>query len=79
MLESVGAQHQISVGKASGFDVRVVDLINAYDWLSAGTVELIRQAKHNTQYYIPVAELLRVALLLEHGGVSAKLDSIVFT
>ena len=78
MLEAITARHQISIAEQSGYEVRVVDIINAYQWLTPETTEMIRRAKHKTQYYIPVAELLRIALLMEHGGVSAQLDSIVF-
>jgi hypothetical protein len=35
MMEAVVARHQMAVALASGYEVRVVDLLNAYDWLSA--------------------------------------------
>jgi hypothetical protein len=66
-------------GKQSGYEVRVVDSITAYEWLSPEIVEAIRKAKHNSKIFIHVSELLRLALLIEHGGLSIRPGRILLT
>lgn len=79
MKESLTARQQIDVGRQSGYEVRIVNSISAYDWLSPDIAELIRKVKHNSRIYIPVADLLRIALLVEHGGVSIRISTHLFT
>jgi hypothetical protein len=54
MIEAIVAQHQIAIGKKSGYEVRVVDDFTAYGYLSPNITEIIRKTKHSTQYFIHV-------------------------
>lgn len=78
MTDGTAARHLIHVGHKSGFDVRVVDAFSAYDWLSPQMVERVRVAKHKSKYILAVEELLRVALLVEHGGLSVRFPRYIF-
>lgn len=40
-------------------------------------VEFVRATHHRSRVDLPVYELLRLALLIEHGGVSIKLPNII--
>jgi hypothetical protein len=68
----------MEAGRRSGWEVRVVDGISAYDWLSPAMCERVRLAKHKSKYILSVNELLRVALLVEHGGLSVRLPRYIF-
>jgi hypothetical protein len=46
-----------------GFEVRAVNDLSAYDWLSNETVQFIKRAHKRSAVDIPVSELLRLALL----------------
>ena len=52
MIEAIVAQHQIAIGKKSGYEVRIVDDFTAYEWLSPNITEIIRKTKHSTLYFI---------------------------
>jgi hypothetical protein len=78
MTESLAAKHLIHVGKKSGYDVRVVNSFTAYDWLSPEMTEAVRITKHKSKYILQVHELLRIALLIEHGGLAVKLPRYIF-
>ena len=71
------ANNHIDVAKASGFEVRIVDNLNAYDWLSQKSIDFIKQAHLRSIVQMPVFELLRLALLYEHGGVALRLPHII--
>ena len=75
--ESLAAQNLMHFGKQGGFEVRVVNNLNAYDWLSEETTALVREIKHKSKVELPVFELLRLALLYEHGGIAIRLPSIL--
>lgn len=78
MTEGTAARHLMHVGKKSGFDVRVVDVFTAYGWLSPQMAERVRVAKHKSKYMLAVEELLRVALLVEHGGLFVRFPRYIF-
>jgi hypothetical protein len=41
-------------------------------------IELVRKTKHKSKYILSVHELLRIALLIEYGGLSVKLPRYIF-
>lgn len=57
--------------------MRIVNNLNAYDWLSNETTNFIRKIRHTSNIDISVYELLRLALLYEHGGVSIRVPNII--
>ena len=64
-------------GEESGYEVRLVNTINAYDWLSNQTADEITYAMANRKLEVGPDELLRFGLLMEHGGVLAKVDEVL--
>jgi hypothetical protein len=52
-----------------GYEVRVVNSWTAYDWLTPATIANITKAIQNTKIDETVTSLLKLALLMEHGGV----------
>jgi hypothetical protein len=78
MVEAVVARHLMHVARQSGFEVRAVDCLSAYDWLTPEMAEWVRRTKHKSKYILAVEELLRIALLVEHGGLSVLLPNHVF-
>ena len=54
MTEGLVAKHLIHVGKKSGFEVRVVNSLTAYDWLSSEMTEIVRKTKHTSKYIISI-------------------------
>jgi hypothetical protein len=50
-------------GRADGFEVRAVNDLSAYDWLSNETIDFIKRAHQRSAVEMPVSELLRLALL----------------
>ena len=55
--------------KKNKFEVRRVNSWTAYDWLSKATTSKITKTMELRKANATVHDLLRVALLLEHGGV----------
>lgn len=70
---AVSAQNIIHFAELAGYEIRIVDNINSYQWLSQEMVASIRETHQNSKFDLPVYELLRLALLIEHGGVSVRL------
>ena len=61
------------------FEVRKVNSWTAYNWLSKGTTEWITKTMELRKANATVHDLLRVALLLEHGGVMInEVDTFIF-
>jgi len=56
-------QNIMHFGRADGFEVRAVNDLSAYDWLSNETIDFIKRAHQRSAVEIPVSELLRLALL----------------
>jgi mannosyltransferase OCH1-like enzyme len=54
--------------------VRKVNAWNAYEWLSAEISADITYTMQNVKIEESVNDLLRLALLIEHGGVFVKVD-----
>jgi hypothetical protein len=59
----VAAQNHIHFGKQEGFDVRVINNLNAYDWLSEEMIAFIKQTHQKSKVELAVYELLRLAIL----------------
>jgi hypothetical protein len=57
--------------------VRVVNNLNAYDWLSEESIAFIKETHQKSKIDLNVYELLRLALLYEHGGVSLRLPNVM--
>ena len=69
--------HFKEMAARNGFEVRVVDSWNAYDWISPEMTKRISHAIQNTQLDETVSNLLKLALLIENGGIMVgKLDTI---
>ena len=56
-------------GVLNGYEVRLVDSWTAYDWLSPSTISNITKAIQNAKIDETVCNLLKMALLMEHGGI----------
>jgi len=67
------------VGKESGLEVRFADSWTAYDHLSPATAQKITKAMQNMRIDQKVNELLKVALLMEHGGVLVSPSELLLT
>jgi len=57
--------------------VRIINNLNAYDWLSNETTNFIKKIRHASNVDLSVYELLRLAILYEHGGVSIRVPNII--
>ena len=53
----------------NGYEVRIVNSWNAYDWLSEGMTKNITTTIQKTKIDETVCSLLKLALLIEHGGI----------
>lgn len=61
----------------SGFNARIINNYNAYEWLSEDLTELIRSTLHKSKFDFRVGQLLRLALLIEHGGISVEMPNTI--
>ena len=77
MEEALIAHNLIHFGNHSGFEVRVVNNLNAYDWLSEEMIAFVKETHQKSKVELNVFELLRLALLYQHGGVSIRLPNIL--
>ena len=77
MEEAIIGQNLIHFGKQGGFEVRVVNSLNAYDWLSDEMAAFVKDTHQKSKVELNVFELLRLALLYEHGGVAVLLPNIL--
>ena len=66
----------IALARNSSFDVRVVNYLNAYDWLSPTTAAKILEAKLKGKIINTVGDLVKLAMMAE-GGVIMELDMVV--
>jgi len=69
MVEQFLGKNLIRVAKKNDFEIRVVNSWNAYDWLSAKTVQKITKTMQNMRIDQKVNELLQMGLLMENGGL----------
>lgn len=56
-------------GRSRGYEVRIVNSWTAYDWLDSETIAGITKTIQNTKIDETVSSLLKLALLIKHGGV----------
>ena len=69
MVDAMALKNHIHFGKQDNFEVRVINNLNAYDWLSEEITAFIKETHQKSKVDLPVYELLRLALLYEHGGI----------
>jgi len=67
------------VAEESGFEFRAVSTWSAYNYLSPEMTQRITKTMHNSKTENTVFDLLRLALLIEHGGVSLVLYETLLT
>ena len=79
MVEQFLGKRLIRVAKESGLEVRVANSWNAYDYLSKQTAQRITKAMQNMRIEQKVNELLKVALLMEHGGILVSASELLLT
>ena len=77
MNEQIYFQLFNHTGVQSGYEVRLANSWNAYDWLSNQTTTAITKAMHNSKVDEGVHNLLKIALLMEHGGMLINQIDIV--
>ena len=77
MMPALIANNIIGHSEDSSFEVRVADVINAYDWLSPDIIEAVRDARTGAKITNSVNELLTLALLVEHGGIMFDLRQFI--
>ena len=61
-------------GIASGYEVRLINSLTAYEWLSNDTTQKITHAMQNRKLEVFVDDLLRLGVLMEHGGLLLKVS-----
>lgn len=73
MFEQLQGNFIIQKAIKSKFEIRFVNSWSAYDWLSNETSEKITKAMQNNKFEQKVDDLLKIAILMEHGGLLIKL------
>ena len=69
VMEEVMINYYAFLAGKFGYEVRFANSWNSYDWLSQMTTQLITRAMHNTKIDQGVNSFLKLALLMEHGGL----------
>ena len=77
MMGYLTAANMIEHSKGSKYEVKIANHRNAYNWLTPNTIETIRKAKHSGVTTNKVDDLLKLALLIEHGGILLDVDKII--
>ncbi len=77
MVEQMLGNAIISKARESGYEIRITNSWSAYEWLSEETEQAITSAMQNMQIEEKVNDLLRIALLMEHGGVIMKVSEVL--
>jgi hypothetical protein len=80
MVETAFGHHLEDMGRMSGFEVRLVDTLDtqsAFKWLTPATRDRVTIAMRRSRYDFDVSEVLRVALLVDHGGVILRINSAI--
>lgn len=52
-----------------GYEIRLINSWNAYDWLTEITTQRITKAMQNTRLDASVSSFLKLGILLENGGI----------
>ena len=61
-----------------GYQVRIANSWNAYDWLGNKTIDVISKAMQNSKADETIHNLLKIALLMENGGILIGQQDTVF-
>ncbi len=54
-----------------------MDHESAYQWLSDPVKDIVTKAMHRRRYELSVEDFLRLALIIEHGGISLLLGDAI--
>jgi hypothetical protein len=80
MSEMIYLYHFNTTAISFGYEVRMVNSWTAYDWLSENMIQRITKARMNAKADEGVHNMLKLALLLEHGGVLVnQFDTVVLS
>ena len=60
-----------------GYEVRFANSWNSYDWLSQEITDRITKVRQNCKVDEEIHNMLKVALLLENGGVMVEANDTV--
>lgn len=71
--------NQKHYAESSGYEVRIVDPITIFDWIPEAKARRIAEIKMKSQISIDIVHILRLMLLLEHGGVTVFKSNYIFT
>jgi hypothetical protein len=74
MIEQMLGNFIVQKAEESGYEVRKVNSWSAYQWLSEATKEKVTKTMQNMQIEVSVNEVLKMALLMEHGGLMFRLS-----
>lgn len=77
MVEQFFGLNNLKIAEASQLEIRVVTSNDAYKWLSKDTTRRIATTMQTRKIGVEVSHLLRLALLMEHGGVMIKMDKLL--
>jgi hypothetical protein len=61
--------HHKHVFEQFGYEVRLVNSLTSYDFLTNKTVYMISKAMQNSKVDEPIHSVLKLALIMENGGV----------
>jgi hypothetical protein len=74
MIEQMLGNFIIRQARKSDYDVRLVDSWSAYEWLSVETSHRITRTMQSQHIEEKVNEVLKMALLMEHGGLMFRVS-----
>jgi hypothetical protein len=74
MIEQMFGNFIVQKAEESGYEVRKVNSWSAYQWLSEKTKNKITKSMQNIQIEEKVNEVLKLALLMEHGGLMFRVS-----
>lgn len=69
MNEQIYLYYFNDTAKRLGYEVRLANSWSAYDYLSTNTTARISKAMQNSKVDQPIHPLLKLALLMENGGI----------
>ena len=72
------ANNHIAFAEGSSYEARQVDYLTSYKWLSEPTIDAVKNARSGAKISNSVNDLLRLALLMEHGGVMVDISTTLF-
>jgi hypothetical protein len=77
MHNDVYLRYLVHRGRSLDLEVRVVDPWSAYDWITPETTAVISKTMQNSKIDETVHTLLRLALLMENGGLMASWGTLL--